>query len=99
MTGEDKLCESPSHNLTLVPFRAEQTKRNHQPLLEIRVIHRRLTLCSLLADIFRDQLYRLGAMDEDAAKGLQHMLRDLRAEHELLCMLTRERLNLGWYTI
>jgi hypothetical protein len=73
-------------------------KRMQLPTLEDRVIHRILTLRSLLTDVLRDQLYRLGTMDEDAAECLQRMLRDVRAEHELLCVRP-ERLDMGRHTV
>lgn len=69
-------------------------------MLEIRVIHQALTVRSLLTDILRDQLSRFGAMDEGAAERLQRMLRDLRAEYELLRMRPGELwLNMGRHTI
>lgn len=68
-------------------------------MLKDRVILRELISRSLLTDTLREQLYGLDAMDENAAECLQRMLRDLRAQHELFCVRSGQRFDMGRHTI
>lgn len=100
MTGEDKLCESPSLSLTQVPSRGIiDNTHTGEHFMETSPMCRVLTCCSLLTDVLREQLHRLVAMDEDATECIEYMLCDLRIESELLRVCARQRFNLGRHPI